>query len=497
MKKIFVFIQRNWYVICVILILVIAVFLRFYNYENRWGIAYDQAHDALVARHAVAERKIPLLGPFSSAGPFQTGGEWYWLLMIPTALYPYSVLSPWIFMTALYVVFVVVMIIVGTKLEGKKFGLISGMLAAVSTAQIAQGVSLTNQTPQSIFALLAILFMVKFIQEKKPRLLFFMSLCIGLAASIHLQGAVLVLFLVATIILTRTFKVNHIALAAFGLLIPILPIFLYDVWHDFFNIRNMFQYYLYDQYKISLDVLGRRWLTFAGDFIPRVWSNIIGGLLPAGFLQIIGIVTVSVYLGLNKKLKKEWIILLVSTVGMITILRYTRILLFDSYLVFLHPFILLLSGFFIMKTFTLNRVLGLVVFLGIVALTVTQDIPHLKGGYNYTAHIVSLQKKALFDRYPNTQFAVYDHGYRQKDKSLPLALFLDVEGKISDNGHKIGVYIQTTQYRVDIPVMLGEKGEYQLVDLEGFSSFDLSRDQWALVNPSEIYRTTEEWYTKK
>ena len=59
----------------------IAFVLRFYNYNNRWGLAYDQAHDALVARYALEAGKIPLVGPFSSAGAFQTGGEWYWIIM--------------------------------------------------------------------------------------------------------------------------------------------------------------------------------------------------------------------------------------------------------------------------------------------------------------------------------------------------------------------------------------------------------------------------------
>ncbi len=48
-------------------IVLFALFLRFCNYESRWGIAHDQASFAITARHAVETHKLPLLGPFSSA----------------------------------------------------------------------------------------------------------------------------------------------------------------------------------------------------------------------------------------------------------------------------------------------------------------------------------------------------------------------------------------------------------------------------------------------
>ncbi|MCX8009126.1 MAG: hypothetical protein N3A54_05525, partial [Patescibacteria group bacterium] len=67
-------------------ILMLSCFLRFFRYSDRWGLAYDQAHDALIARHAIASGQMPLVGPFSSAGPFQISGVWYWFIMFGTLL---------------------------------------------------------------------------------------------------------------------------------------------------------------------------------------------------------------------------------------------------------------------------------------------------------------------------------------------------------------------------------------------------------------------------
>ena len=144
------FILKNWFTVSLVCFLILSFTIRFYNYENRWGLAYDQAYSALVARHAVSELKLPLVGPFSSAGPMQTGGEWYWFVMLGTVLDPDNVMSPWIFLTLTYVFFVVFIVFLGKELIDKKFGIILGILTLVSTAQIAQSVSLTNQSPLAL-----------------------------------------------------------------------------------------------------------------------------------------------------------------------------------------------------------------------------------------------------------------------------------------------------------------------------------------------------------
>ena len=71
--------------------------------------------------------------------------------MLGTVLFPFSIIGPWIFITFIYVLFVYLIILLARELIDKTFALIVGLLTAVSTAQIAQAVSLTNQSPQAIF----------------------------------------------------------------------------------------------------------------------------------------------------------------------------------------------------------------------------------------------------------------------------------------------------------------------------------------------------------
>lgn len=180
-------IKKHWFTICICALIIFSSVLLFYNYQNRWGLAYDQAHDAIVARYALEAHRIPLLGPFSSAGPFQTGGEWYWFIMAATAFYPNAVITPWVILTLLYVFFVLLIIFVGKELVNEKFGLIVGLLATVSTAQIAQAANLTNQSPLAIVALCAIWSMIIYVKTKKLKYLFFLALFVSLASTMYFK----------------------------------------------------------------------------------------------------------------------------------------------------------------------------------------------------------------------------------------------------------------------------------------------------------------------
>lgn len=106
------------------LIIALSAGLRFARFFDRWGLAYDQAHDAVVARYALTSGQIPLLGPFSSAGPFQTSGVWYWFIMVGTQFYPAAVITPWVILTTLYILFVLGMIILGTLIINRRLSLI-------------------------------------------------------------------------------------------------------------------------------------------------------------------------------------------------------------------------------------------------------------------------------------------------------------------------------------------------------------------------------------
>lgn len=484
------FIKRRFEIgICLILLL--AFFFRFYLYGNRWGLAHDQAAFAITARFALETRQLPLLGPFSSAGPFQTAGVWYWLVMLGTAMYPSSVLAPWVFLTFLSVGFVFLMVIVGKELGGRNFGLLLGVLSAISTAQITQSTNLTNQTPISLFSVLAILCVVKYVKTKRTALLFLLGLTIGTASSIHLQGFAILPLVLTLFVFVGLPTVKGAISTVVGGVIPWLAVLYIDLQNGFFNTRNMFYYFFFEKNKPSFEVLGRRWLTFTSEFVPHAWSHIIGGYLFIGYVLVIaflGLITTHL---VKKKLFKEILLIALSTVFMFAILRYTRTPLFESFFVFLHPFIIILTGWIITATYAKKAFLGFSLFLAVAIGSIRQDVSELIPSTNRTPNEAFALATELIGQFPKETFSVYDYQFRTTKMSLPLVLFLSTGKKAKDDGRRIGISNITHSF----PVLSTREG-YQVFDLNGVSKEELGQRKWGPVGPKEVYESSQKWYLK-
>ena len=476
-------------------ILLTAFFFRFWNYSGRYGLAYDQAHDAIIAREAVQNRLVPLVGPFSSAGPFQTSGTWYWLLMLPTFFYSDSILTPWIFLTFSGFLMVLGIGIFGTYLAGRTFGLIVALLTAVSTAQIAQSVNLTNQTPIPYISFLALASSVIFLRNKKYVYMALTGFLVSLAASIHLQGMALCIVIAVALVLHWRIIVRSSLSALAGFIWPMLPIIMWDIPRGFRNIHNMIYYYRYDQFNISLDVLGRRWLTYLSDFWPREWSHITGGFSWIGYLIAAMMICTCLYHIKKRSLTREWVLLCMSFLGMMIVVRYTHVPIFSSFITFMHPIVLILTAWSIHTVVKLNKTVGLLLLLIIVSGSVVKSsreafLPR----QNFTAK-TSLEIRAkLKNLYPGEKFMIYDYNYEEVTRSVPIVLFLDEENLLSESGRKIGFLRQNHQGMFNTDIISTTSG--LIADLSASNSGQLIRDGWIGVNPSDIYKSTAEWLPK-
>jgi hypothetical protein len=152
-------------------IILLALLLRFVRYDQRWGLAYDQARDAIIGREVLTGKSIPLIGPFSSAGNFTTGPVWYWFVIAATAVFPFAVITPWVVMTLTYILMVYVLIRIGRAIGGNTLGVILGLFAAVSPAEISQGFNLTNPSLVAVCTTIAVLAGIEYLGNGKTLML--------------------------------------------------------------------------------------------------------------------------------------------------------------------------------------------------------------------------------------------------------------------------------------------------------------------------------------
>jgi hypothetical protein len=494
-EKIKQFFKKKSFTLFFLGIIFLSIFLRFFRFPDRYGFALDQSHDMLVAQYALQIHSLPLLGPFSSAGPFQTGGEWYWIIMLGMILFHGIFLGPWIFTALLSVAFVIIIVFLGEILMGKKFGLVVGLLSAVSVAEISQSVNLTNQAPIAFFSLLSLYFSILYLQKKSSLFLFFTGIFIATAFTIHLQGVLLLLLLPPLFIFSGVPSIKSIVFLLTGIFLPCLPIFIFDVYHGFTNINHMLYYYRYDQYHISFEVLGRRWLTYLGVFIPHAWGYIISDTTFMGYPIILYLLFLFPYLFFKQHVASSWKYISITTILMLFALRYTRTPLFASYLMFLHPFIILLTGYVIFFLIQKTRFIGLLLLIIIVFISIKSTISEALSSVDTTPILADKWMKKIQMHFPKKQFSLYDFQYKHTNNSFPLVVFLSQAHLISENGIKLGIDSASTSASNTYPVILDEKNDgIEVINLNSLTKKTLANKDWGPVNPSTIYNQTENWY---
>jgi hypothetical protein len=488
------YIKLYWFEITITLIVVLAIILRFSNYDNRWILGGDQSSFALNARYMISSHSLPFLGPFSSAGPFQTSGIWYWIIALGTLLNPHLIYSPWIFLTCIYVLFVILTTYIGYKLEGKSFAIIVCILSTLSTAEIAHGVNLSNQTPVPFFALLAIFASVMYLQKRQQRYIFLLGFSVGIASAIHLQGIALMSLILFTLLIGKVKSPTSYLLLLIGLFLPWAPVFYIDYSRHFRNTNNMIYYFLFEKNKPEFAVLGRRWLTFVTKFIPQSWGIIVAGIDYIGYLFAVLFPIFFIFKFYKKTLKKEWIVIGLSLVLMEIILRYTRTPLFDTFYAFLHPFIILISGYLIYIVFRRQKYIGLL-FLIVVSISALQsDINQIKTGFtNNLLNDANISSQKINAMYPNKNFAIYDYLFQTSAESQTLSLIYSTKNRIDDHGTRVGVSNRDLD-STSKAKFLFTNGAYRLYDLSGLSSAEVISEGWVLVNPSAVYASTQSWY---
>lgn len=486
--------QDKKFPIIVFLVILLAISLRFNNYENRWGLATDQARDAIIGLEAVRQGALPMIGPFSQAGSVVMGPIWYWYTTLATAIFPNFLLAPWIVLTLTYVLTVWIMILLGKEIEGKTMGLILGLFSAISTSEILNSTNLTNPSGVAILSVSAVFFGIKYLKTGKNLFIFLFSLFISLAINTHLQASGLLIFLPVLFILKRP-SLKQIMISLMGLIIPFLPLLVFELRTNFYDTRSFLDYILYGQYRIYV---ANRWLTYLGDFWPKAWTRIIGGQVLSFYLIAAVFFILSARDFLSKKINRPMLAIILSFFLIIFELRYFRGEIYEGYLIFSHPFILTITAWTVYKLWKLNKYLGLVVFFIIIINTMKLNITEINKATNLTALQAKNLEYLLITKFPQEKFAIYDFQYAHRGLSLPLVLFLARDNKISDQGKRIGMAVTTpgSNDRNLYPVISGKTGESQLFDLSSSTSSQLLKSGWSFINPSQVYEITERWYLK-
>lgn len=445
---------KNKYFLTLLLVLTVALFFRTFGFSHRWGLTSDDTREILIAKEALSRHELPMIGPFSSAGPFVFGPIFYWFIMFSYLVAPSVIVAPWVMTILFSMANVIILILIGYLILGKRLSIIMGIIAATSAQFSFRAMVLTPHTYFATAACLLLLFFVLFWKKKNMWYPFLMGISLGLALNFHFQSINYVLFIPAILVipkLTLKRKLLGIFLVAIGFIIPMLPLLVWDSKQGFANINNILDYIFVAQYRIYLP---NSWRLFVLDYFPRYWSTLVAGYMPASLIIMVLTFLSMFYLGVRRKVSLLVYVLGFIYIAMIVINRYYRGERFEGYMIYFAPFIflfvaLMCNMFFEPKKYSDLKVLrkkhlvqfikyaSPVVGLSLIFVICYGNMLHssnlIKESKNYEQEIKNTAD-ILIKKYPNKTFQLYDYDWRSSERSYPLSLFLKEENKTSKNG---------------------------------------------------------------
>ncbi len=225
----------NSKLILISILVFITVFFRSYHLKDRYVFDWDQEDDANKVMEMVKTYKPRLIGPrVANESGFFVGPFHYYFLtpfFVFTGGNPYFGAYATIFIS---IITTIIMYLVFEKILNSNIAFISSLFYATSTNITSWNVIYTPLLSTLIFYLC-----YQFITGKK-KLFPLLAFLYSFSFTTHLVPAVLIIPIIVSILLSH-FKANkkQILLSLILFLIPLIPLFVFDLRHNFINLLSL------------------------------------------------------------------------------------------------------------------------------------------------------------------------------------------------------------------------------------------------------------------
>lgn len=468
-------------------IITLAFILRFWSYEQRYGIGYDGSRDAIVSFESQRLLQLPLTGSFSSIGPITFGPWYYYYLTFANFVIP-SVWAPWMAIGLASTAMAFVMYKIGSLLLDSNFGLLLAFVTALSPAQISASTSLQQHALIGLLSSVVIYLFLKINQkDKSPKLSALWGFLSGVAINTHFQATGLLTLPMVLFLFSK--KKKFIFNFVLGFFISMIPILTFELNNHWFNTRNIIDYIFIGQYRVWTS---NRWLTFLGKFWPDFWSYALGIPFVASFSAMLACALILPIRFIKKKLPQPIMLLSFSFIIQVILLRYYRGEKFFGYLQFFHPFMFIYTGYllYLLIKKINNKPATVIILILYLIMVFPQSLSYLapdKFNLESTARLNLLTKK-----FPGQKFSTYEcKNVYDTNRIQGLVLLLYMNKKYEDQGRKIAIYNPACNYYQN------DAFGGDLVDVTSIPEEKLQSGGLVQMTPLAIYTGTARWWFKE
>lgn len=356
----------NVFSLSIILIIVLAAFLRLFRISEYMEFLGDQGRDALLVAKLLKEGDLLFIGPQTSVGNMYLG-PWYYYIMAPFLLiFNYDPVGPAVMVALISLLTIYLIYEFSRKWFNPFVGVISALLFAISPVVIKYSSFSWNPNVMPLFSLLVIWFVWKIYKDGDKKYFFFLGISFALALNSHYLALLLLppmLFYLVLGFLKEKEKKQFIIKSFWGLGVFILimsPLVIFDIKHDFvlFDAFNKFIFQKEGNINLSavLNNFYHNWNLIFERLIlgkEKYLSNFFSSIFALGIL-LVALRKKHIFLSPEKALSKPFLYLTVwYLLGIIGLSSYENEI-YDHYFGFLFPLPFILVSYLLFELFNLK-----------------------------------------------------------------------------------------------------------------------------------------------
>jgi len=360
--------------ISILLVIILAAFLRLYKISDYMTFLGDEGRDVLVAKDILAGH-FTLLGPRASAGDFFLGPIYYYFMAPFLWLFHLDPVGPAVMIALIGIATVFLTYKITKEFLGYKAAIFASALYAVSPIVINYSHSSWNPNPMPFVSLLTLYIAYKGLVKSSFKLFLIAGVLLGIGLQLHY----LTMFLIAIVLFfiffgnwfqnkkleTRNILKSYLYIFL-GLIVGWSPFIAFEVRHGFPNIRTIFSFIFasgqtqYVSYGSSLDVWKDVFFRIFGRLIFRFPPPEQLYLFDRSFLlrwEVIIVIFGALSTFFMFKIKNKLVVILFSTwlfLGIFLFGFYKKSI-YDYYFEFMFPLPFILLGNLLSVTFESSR----------------------------------------------------------------------------------------------------------------------------------------------
>ncbi|MFA5894371.1 MAG: hypothetical protein WC851_01170 [Candidatus Shapirobacteria bacterium] len=358
------FLRKHWTIILIILIAAFVRFYRLYDYAEFLG---DQGRDVVIVREFLKHGNLFFIGPQTSIGNMYLGPFYYYLFVAPGLILSwFNPVGPAIVIAFLGVLTVYLVYQYSKEWFDERTAIMAALIFALSPVVIKYSTFSWNPNVMPLFALLFIHYLLK-----SRYLLATIAFIICLNA--HFLALLLLPVGFLIVLFKKPFPFRQLLLPVLILILSFVPQLLFDIKHQGQNINAFATFFIKRETTINLKPY--KAIPQMVPLFNQVTTRLVAGKNEsAGYFVstlFASILVFTLYQAIKKRKFNSHFLILTSwlTIGLVGLALYKQHI-YDHYFGFLYPVVIILFAYLINR---LPKYLSTIVVIIVVALSLIQN----------------------------------------------------------------------------------------------------------------------------